>query len=435
MSNTKFAKILAATAAFVAIICLLTPVAGAQANLKTLLAFTGDATGFSPESNLIFDSAGNLYGTTGDTYDTAGDKVFELIPNSDGTWTENILWSSAGGSEPYQIRAGATWDSQGNLWSTGLYGGAHGCGQVFKLSPNGDGTWTYTDVLDFDCGAGGSDSCGGVIFDGDGNLYGTTSWGGIYNWGTVYELLPNPDGSWREKILHNFTSGKDGENPGHGNLVFDAKGALYGNAAQGAEGNCQAWETGCGTVFKLSPNSNGTWTFTVIHSFTGGDDGGIPNSTMTFDKAGNLYGATLAGGNTSCTDSSSGLVPGCGVVFELIPGADGKWTEKVLHKFENGEDGAYGWSGVIFDKAGNMYGDTIGGGNTPYPYYGGCGTVYELLPNGSGGWTERILVRFDGEPQGTPYNSLLMDHRGNLYGTTSGVTTPGLLGGVYELIR
>jgi uncharacterized repeat protein (TIGR03803 family) len=430
MSKNEFVKILAATAAFVAMACGPTPVAGAQITLDTILAFSGDTTGFTPESNLVADSAGNLYGTTGDSF---ADTVYELSPNSDGTWTESVLWTSSLGSEPYNIRAGVTFDSKGNLYGTSIFGGANGCGQVFKLTSNG-GTWTYSDVLDFDCASGGSQGTGGVIFDRAGNMYGTTSFGGTYNWGTIYKLSPNANGAWTETILHNFTFGTDGGYPGHGDLVFGPKGSLYGNTGQGAEGNCQAWTTGCGTVYELSPSSSGTWTFTVLHSFTGAGDGGVPQSTMTFDKAGNLYGTTFLGGDDSC-NYGYGNGPGCGVVFELTPGANGVWTEKVLHKFKGGEDGAYPFGGIIFDNAGNLYGNTLGGGNTNC-FYGGCGTIYELSPNSSVGMIPKILVRFDGAPLAAPYNSLLI-LRGNLYGTTSGETTGtnDNMGGVYELTR
>lgn len=434
MSKNEFLKIAGATAALVALACVLTPAVGAQVTLNMILDFTGNATGYSPQSNLIADSAGNLYGTTGDTITSGGDKVFELSPNSDGTWTENILWASAGGTQPNNIRAGVTFDSKGNLYGTSIFGGANGCGQVFKLAPNGDGTWTYSDVLDFDCAAGGSEGTGGVIFDRAGNMYGTTSFGGTDDWGTVYKLTPHANGTWTETILHNFTFGADGAYPGHGNLVFGSNGSLFGNAGQGAQGDCRAWTTGCGTVYELAPNSGGTWTFTVIHSFTGGTDGGVPQSTMTFDRAGNLYGTTLLGGVHSC-NYAYGTGPGCGVVFELTPGANGQWTEKVLHKFQAGEDGAYAMGGVIFDSAGNLYGVTFGGGNTNC-YYDGCGTVYELSPNANGGMTAKILVRFNGAPLAAPYNSLLIV--GDiLYGTTSGETTGqnDNTGGVYELSR
>ncbi|MGH9496474.1 MAG: choice-of-anchor tandem repeat GloVer-containing protein [Candidatus Sulfotelmatobacter sp.] len=165
---------------------------------------------------------------------------------------------------------------------------------------------------------------------------------------------------------------------------------------------------------------------TVLHTFTGGADGGTPQGTLLFDKAGNLYGTTWEGGQY-----------GFGVAFELTPHANGKWGEKVLHAFKSGGDGANPFGGLISDTAGNLYGTTSVGGNnqcggSSLPI--GCGIVYELTPNSNGSTTEKVLVRFHGTPSATPYNDLLMDSLGNLYGTTTGYGAENA-GSVYEVVR
>jgi uncharacterized repeat protein (TIGR03803 family) len=405
-----------------ALACSLAPAAAAQ-TVKTLLSFNGTES----EGNLIFDSAGNLYGATGDQYDPSLITVFQLTPNSDGTRTENVLWTSTGGSDPLNIRPGVIFDASGNLYGASRYGGTNGCGTVFKLTHETSGSWPETNLFNFDCADTGAYAVGGVTFDKAGNLYGTTPQGGSFGQGLVYQLTPNSDGSWTENILHNFTGGSDGAYPDHPYLVFDSSGNLYGSAALGGEANCPLFGTSeCGTIFKLAPQTGGTWAFTVLHTFTGGSDGGNPEGTLVFDKHGNLYGTTFGGGAYDF-----------GVAFELIPHANGKWGEKVLHAFKGGGDGTYPIGGLIFDAAGNLYGGTGQGGNNQCGGAGnaiGCGIVYELSPKSSGSWTENVLVRFHGAPNSTPYNDLVMDSLGNLYGSAAGYDTDSS-GSIFEVIR
>ncbi len=402
-----------------ALACALAPAAAAQ-TVKTLLSFSGTES----IAALIFDSAGNLYGTTGDQYEPSLISVWELSPNADGTWTENVLWTSTGGTEPLNIRAGVIFDSSGNLYGTSLYGGAFGCGTVFELIHNSDGSWTESNINDFTC-TNGSFVGGGLVFDKAGNLYGTTGLGGTSNVGVVFQLVPNGNGTWTENVLHNFTGGSDGGYPGLGVLVFDSAGNLYGTAAGGALGDCDVNNPGCGTVFKMSPKANGTWSFKVLHSFTGGNDGGVPVFGLTFDKAGNLYSTTDVGGQY-----------GYGNVLELVAHSNGAYSERVLHQFRDGGDGAGPFAGVIFDAAGNLYGTTRNGGdkqcfNSPDD---GCGIVWELTPKSNGSYTEQILVHFHGTPNSTPINNLVMDSMGNLYGSASNYNTYSS-GTIYEVIR
>ena len=403
-----------------ALACWLAPAAAAQDRVKTLLSFNGTES----EGNLIFDAAGNLYGTTGDQYDPSLITVFELSPRGDGTWTEHVLWTATGGTEPLNIRPGVIFDASGNIYGTSRYGGTYGCGTVFELTRETSGSWPETNLFNFDCADSGAYAVGGVTFDKAGNLYGTTPQGGSFGEGVVYQLTPGSGGTWTENILHNFTGGSDGAYPDHPYLIFDASGNLYGSAALGGEGNCPLFGSStCGTIFKMTPQAGGTWDFTVLHGFTGGSDGGNPEGTMVFDKRGNLYGTTYGGGTHDF-----------GVVFELTPHSDSQWEERVLHAFRGDEDGTYPLGGVIFDAAGNLYGTTTDGGENRCFNAPGCGVVYELTPTSTGSYTEDILVHFNGAPNDGPYNNLVMDSLGNLYGTATGYNTYAS-GTVYEVIR
>jgi uncharacterized repeat protein (TIGR03803 family) len=322
--------------------------------------------------------------------------------------------------------------------------------------------------------ADGGQSWASLTFDSAGNLYGTTAVGGSagcggLGCGTVFELTPGADGNWTEKVLYKFCSTancRDGANP-YAGLIFDPVGNLYGTTGAGGLSGCGE---GCGTVFELIPRDDGTWSEKVLYRFcaaTNCTDGEYPNAGLIFDSAGNLFGTTYSGG-TSCQRL------GCGTVFELTPGDDGKWTEKVLHRFTFGSatyDGVRpGYGSLIFDKAGNLYGTTYSGGRcvevygcgTVFqltrhvlyrfqangkdgrnPYYGlvfdaagnlygttfqggrsskrnvGCGTVFQLMPGTKGPWLEKVLYTFDGKDGTGAIDNLVLDSRGNLYGNTN----------------
>ena len=241
----------------------------------------------------------------------------------------------------------------------------------------------------------------GLIFDAAGNLYGTTPAGGsgcvpYFGCGTVFELTPTAYVGWTERVLYSFCVGNcdDGSQPFAG-LIFDAAGNLYGTTHRGGGFNL-------GTVFKLSPNGNGGWTETVLHSFSYGTDGIYPSAGLIFDATGNLYGTTTEGGTGSGCGND-----GCGTVFELSPNGNGGWTETVLYSFcsqTNCTDGATPVAGLILDAVGNLYGTTNAGGNffSNCPYL--CGTVFKLSPNGNGGWTETVLHSFGSFADGaSPY--------------------------------
>ena len=356
--------------------------------------------------SLIFDTVGNLYGTTANGGIHGYGTAFELSPNGSGDWTETVLHSfgnpaTQDGASPY---GGLILDSDGNLYGTTAGGGIHGGGTVFELSPNGSGGWTEAVLHSFGGGTDGAGPLAGMIFDAAGNLYGTTANGGIHpcnsdGCGTVFELLPNGSGGWTETVLHSFgnPATQDGSFPFAG-LIFDAAGNLYGTTAGGGI-------HGFGTAFQLSPREGGGYTETVVHSFgnPATSDGVSPVAGLVFDAAGNLYGTTEYGG-----------VNVVGTMFELSPNGSGGWTETVLHNFnDDGTHGAYPFASVILDSAGNLYGTSYGGGIYD------AGTAFELSPREGGGWTETGLQSFGRGTDGSfPYAGLIFDAAGNLYGTT-----------------
>lgn len=389
----------------VAIGCLTATPAFAANSEHVLYSFTDGTDGSHPEAPLIFDGNGNLYGTSllGGAYGYG--TVFELSPAKGGGWTETTLHSFNGtdGFGP----SGLVFDGSGNLYGTTQEGGtgtacSGRCGTVFELSPAGGGAWTGTILYNFQGGSDGYYPRSGVIFDAQGNLYGTTQQGGAAGRGTVFELA---SGTWNETILHSFhVNTKDGTGPAAG-LIFDTSGNLYGTTpgGGGAGGVCHG---GCGTVFRLAPNGQGGWTETVLHSFGNRGDNGIwsPGCTLVLDGAGNLYGTASESHN------------GYGAVFELTPEPSGTWKETILHRFTTIKGGAEPFAGVVFDSQGNLYGTTIEGGKG-CAANGGCGVVFKLTRSKTK-WTETTVFTFNDRDGAGPFASLILDGSGNLYGTT-----------------
>jgi len=403
MNYKKFFRAASTALMIVIAVFMLTPGAWAQTKFKTLYKFTGGADGAFPYADLIFDQAGNLYGTTSDGGAYGGGVVFQLTPNTDGSWTESVLYSFCSltncddGSGPM---AGLILDRAGNLYGT-TSGGGDGWGTVFMLTPNSHGTWTES-VLHAFTGEDGTYPNAGLIFDQAGNLYGTT---GV----AAFKLTPNSDGTWTESVLHIFT-GADG----NAGLIFDEAGSLYGMTHNGG--------FGFGVVFELIPNPDGTWKEKVLHQFGAGRDGGYPMAALIFDHSGNLYGTTNGGGAYDV-----------GVVFKLTPNVDGSWKERILHTFNyNGKGGYDPNASLILDSAGNLYGTTVAGGNSICSGDRGCGVVFKLAPDAHGGWTETVLHAFQDKPGANPQAALIFDAAGNLYGTTAGDGST-TFGSVFEL--
>ena len=299
-------------------------------------------------------------------------------------------------------------------------------------------------------GGDGQDPWSNLTADGAGNLYGTTIGGGQFAYGTVFELSPNGNGGWNETVLHSFTGGADGGEPLYdSDVIFDGEGNLYGTTYYGGSNPACWWGAGCGVVYELSPVGT-SWTETVLYSFAAGADGGGPVNTLIMDSAGNLYGTTYggsdgggvyelspsAGGWTQQVIYTVGYPPGYAgltmdaagnifgatwfMVYELSPNGNGGWTPTVIHTFAGGpKDGTSALGTPVLDKAGNLYGTTQYGGSNNY------GTVYKLRPitkgKNKGKWTESILYSFKGGTDGNgPWGGVVFDAGGKIYGTTPG---------------
>jgi uncharacterized repeat protein (TIGR03803 family) len=336
-----------------------------NANGKLLWSHSFNFTnGADPLAGLNRDSAGSLYGTAVVGGDTKCNQygcgtVFELDP----TGKEKILHKFKGGDGMFPEGVLAK-DSAGNLYGTTQAGGL---GNIFKIDRMGSVTVLYTFT-------GEADGCYpiGLILDGSDNLYGVTTGGGSASCGSGYGVVFELDAAGKFSVLHTFGGG-DGAMP-DSILLFDSVGNLYGTTnAGGDSGTCQG---GCGTVFKLAPNENGTWTESVLYSFCsagGCADGLFPErGPLAIDAAGNLYGTTGNGG----TDGCGGY--GCGVVYRLDPSEQ----ETVLYKFTGGKDGAGPFPGVVMDQDSNLYGVAARYGDTGCKDGDGqgCGVVFKLSP-------------------------------------------------------
>ena len=403
--------------------------AGQETVLHT---FTGGADGSFPNAGVIRDSSGNLYGTTS----SGGTANAGVVYTLDAAGRETVLYSFTGGADGSFPYAGVIRDSAGNLYGTTLVGGPAELGEVFELDAAGNETVLFS----FPGPTDGEWPTAGVIRDPAGNLYGTTEYGGRANAGVVYKV--NTAG--REKVLYSFTGGADGSFP-YAGVIRDSAGNLYGTTTAGGASNS-------GVVYKVNTAGQET----VLYSFTGAADGGLPFAGVIRDSAGNLYGTTTAGGasnsgvvykvNTAGQETvlysfgaggsfpyagvipdsagnfygttSSGGTANAGVVYKLDPA--GNYT--VLYSFTL--DGGYPRAGVIRDSVGNLYGTTSSGGTA------NAGVVYMLDTAGR----ETVLYSFTGYPNdgGQPYAGVIRDSAGNLYGTTYDGGTSGA-GVVYKL--
>jgi uncharacterized repeat protein (TIGR03803 family) len=374
----------------------------------------GMSDGIGPNGGLVFDSSGNIYGTTGiggsnctNTTSRCG-TVFELSPSSGGGWSETVLYNfcqsgypnCADGAFP---ESGLLMDASGNLFGTTSQGGTgpcvrsggiDGCGTVFELSYSG-GAWSYSVLYSFEGGASGDGlepAYATLISDELGNLYGTTPGGGANGDGTVYEVSPPSiqGGAWTETVLHDFCQDNcsvDGGSP-WGGVTLDSAGNLYGTTQEGAIDGL--W----GVLYELSPNPDASWTETVLYKFTQ-KHAGMSESGVSIDAAGNLYGTLSYGGLQDC-DSY------CGGVFRYSPS-----TGKEVSFLFNGQDGGNPIAGVLLN------GDAAYGTTTS-----GAGTVFRIQ-----GRTETVLYTFCARSHcadgGIPSPGALTQNSGRLYGTTS----------------
>lgn len=378
----------AAIAAFT-LACVLTAALPAPAaTFSVLYAFSGGADGGNPLAGLTVDSAGNLYGTAqngGAGYGTA----FEM-KRSSGGYAFEVLYTFASGSDGAAPIARIMPGPQGRLYGTTSAGGGGG-GTVFALAgaPKHDPRKETLLYAFANAGSGYSPSSGDLAFDAAGNIYGTTGAGGAYSGGTVYKLTHAKSG-WTETVLYNFGQVGDGALP-YAGVIRDSAGNLYGTTSAGGT-------AGDGTVFELS-RKGAVWSETILHSFQGTDDGLVPYAGLTYDRAGNLYGAATDGGSA-----------GGGTIFVLRP-SKGAWQFHTLYSVPG-----WGISGPfrtpVVDNAGTIFATTHCDG-----LYS-SGSVFELTRSGTA-WTYNSLYDFTGQSDGQyVFSNPVFDAYGNVFGTT-----------------
>ncbi len=319
---------------------------GSSWTYTSLYSLKGITDGAGPAfGSLAIGPKGSLFATTeGGGYLGT---VFEVCPGSNCKSRETVVHSFGHGTDGIEPIGGLAFDTAGNFYGTTLLGGTLANGTVFQGKWSGAG-WMVRQIYDF--GASSTDAVNavaGVTIDPQGNLYGTTSFGGTFGVGAIYKLTPSSSG-WTESILYNFQGTDDGQNP-VGGVILDQAGNLYGTTFDGGS-------NGGGTVYELSPSG----TFTVLYSFVGGYGG--PYNKLTFDAQGNLYGFTNAEG-----------LYGFGSIFKLSPSASG-WTLTDLHDFTNGTDGGLPYGSVAVDASGDVFGTAVTGGSDNQ------GVIYEITP-------------------------------------------------------
>ena len=317
------------------------------------------------------------------------------------------------------------------LYGTTYLGGASGYGTVFQLAQGTGGAWTETVLYSFKNGNDGAYPASGLVLNSNGVLYGTTYGGGTAGLGTVYEVLPSGSG-WSEKVLYSFRGNTDGAYP-IADMVLGSSGSLFGTTSQGGSVTITNQPPTCttstpctylnqGTIFELTPKGGGTWAESVLYTFTGGSDGGAPESGLIVGKNNVLYGSTFWGGSpTNCP--VGGYPQGCGVVFQLAPKTGGTWTQSVLHTFSGvSPDGSHPYRNMTLNTSGALFGTTLSGGiisDVCFPdAYPGCGTIFELKPPTvkGGSWTKSNITTFTEINGGGPNGVIL--NNGTLYGTT-----------------
>ncbi len=369
----------------------------AYASEKVIFPFGVDSA--FPNTALTSDSAGNLYGAANVGIEKCP-ILYELSPASNGAWTETILYTFQNCFKTGIDPIGAlTVDKAGNIFGA-LYGfgPADGSGVVYELVKQADGTFTYKPLHNFGGDEGGP--LGDFAWDSSGNIYGATFHDSTTFQGEVFELSPQPNGSWKDTILYTFPS-PNGVGSPVGSVIFDGKGNLYGATFYGI-GNYDGDSRGA--IYELSPQSGGRWKFSILYNFKISDKTQFPNSRLIFDSSGNLYG-TSQGSNFY------------GTIFEVSPSTSGSWTEKTIHMFTSGSDGGNTIGNLTLDTNGNLYGTTYSGGLGCNQSL--CGTVYKLTPQSGGAWNESISHAFQSATDGSiPYTGLFLGNDGDLYGTT-----------------
>jgi uncharacterized repeat protein (TIGR03803 family) len=376
--------------------------AGAQ-TLTTIHDFGSGNDGENPQAGVVFDQAGNLYGTAALGALNGNGIVFRLTPN--GTeWTEVILHKFTGPPDGSVPVSSVVLTAPGRLFGTTLEGGANDMGSAFEVRFTSDADAPARERVLYSFGSFNGDGIhpnAALLPKGPG-FFGVTRDGGATGRGTVFQLTPpESGGDWTETLIYSFEASGDAAFPSS-DLIMDEAGNLYGTTLVGGVNNL-------GAVYQLSPpvGEGGAWTETVIFSFSG-PDGTLPFGRLQFDQNGLLYGTTSGGGDLQG-----------GTVFQLTPPAEPgtSWIESVLYSFSGGRDGGSPVAGVIINNKGRLFGTASTGGSGG-PDFGGV--IFKLTPPQNQGdpWTETVLHSFGG-PDGFRSLARLVRRGNGIYGTTS----------------
>ena len=367
---------------------------------NTLYSFIGNSDGAYPVGTVIRDGQGNFYGTTwygGNANGTDGHgTVYEYTASGE----IRVLYAFTGDSDGSNPFSGLVMDSQGNLYGTTPSGGAFGecstgCGVVYEITPEGKEL-----VLHSFYGPDGIVPMSGLFLSTEGNLYGTTTSGGSFSGGTVFEL----SNSFGFVTLHAF-DGQDGAEP-YAGVVMDNASNIYGTTSFGGNTGVSGTRRNNGTTFEITQSG----TEETLHRFSGASDGAMPYGSLVWTSLGGLFGTTSSDGTYHC-----------GTVFQIR--SDG--GKKILHEFTQTSDGCFPWAGVTLDAKGNIFGTTLYGGEY------GFGTVFVITPSGK----EKILHSFsNGSDGSSPYGGLVLDGKGNIYGTASSGGAYGA-GTIFEITQ
>lgn len=338
---------------------------------------------------LAMDSNGNLYGATSSGGRFGWGAVFGLTRNADGSYAPATTLYSFTEKDGYYPYGALAIDNAGNLFGIMVCGGSAGAGTIYKLARNPDGSYTSATTLhEFTTGIAGGVPMGGLIVDAAGNLFGTASYFGANNQGTVFELVRKADGDYLPAItLHAFTGGADGGGPS-GPLTIDSAGNLFGISGGGSHGK--------GVVFKLARKADGSYAPAIAaYSFTGGADGSAnPYWGLVIDSTGNLFGAAESGTNK-------------GIVFKLARNADGSYSSTTLHSLSTDGVVNYPLASLLLDSAGNLFGKTDAGSY-------GHSSIFQFVRNADGSYAP--LTTLYSFSSGRP-SALVLDSAGNLFGT------------------
>lgn len=321
-------------------------------------------------------------------------------------------------------------DPQGNLFGTAETGGSNNAGAVFELVNNNDGQYTERLLYSFKGAPMDGDRPNQLTLDRHGNLFGTTTAGGSHvestegqGAGIVFELTNNRDGTYTEKVLYEF-KGPDLDGSFPTSFIKVGKRKFFGTTLRGGSQDL-------GTVFRLKKQTDGSYKEKIINDFKDPLQGQNPNSLAINRETGNLFGTTQAGGKYAGADGF-----GFGTAFELIKIHGNKYKQTVIHHFSSSPtDGAFP-NKILLGKNGKLFGTTFNGGNNPGPIGLGAGTIFQLAQKANGHYKEKILYHFQGAPtDGNSPNSLIMDRRGDLFGTTDGGGSNLISGTAFELIK